>query len=468
MNRATVRLAPTVYDMLTCDDFVRCIVGPLGSGKSSGCVLDIAKRATAQKPDSSGVRRTRFAVIRNSYGQLRDTTRKTFEQWVPSLLGGTWHEQPFIFEGGRKLKDGTSLHCEVLFRALDRPEDVGKILSLELTGAYCNELREMPKEVFDALQGRVGRYPSQVQGGPSWFGVFGDTNPWATSSWGYQLFSREKPPGFALFEQPDGLGPDAENIENLPPGYYERLCHGKDAAWVDEYIRAKYPSADRGSVYGDLIDAIEKRGGVLDFEHPGDGMDLFLDLGVSDATSLGWTRINEHRCVDFIDWYEDAGKPLSHYFDIIENRGWKVRKIFLPHDARARTLQTGLSTLEMFIKRFGASRVAIGPELSLEDGIAATRWLLEQPVRFHSRWADGLRRLRAYRYVWDEVKKVFMKKPLHDWTSHTSDMVRYAAIVAHANERMTRPKPVEKPKPLAREVNSFTLSELFEARESDS
>ena len=66
---------------------------------------------------------------------------------------------------------------EVLFRALDRPADVKKLLSLELTGAWVNEAREVPKAIIDGLQGRVGRYPSMREGGCTWSGLMMDTNP---------------------------------------------------------------------------------------------------------------------------------------------------------------------------------------------------------------------------------------------------------------------------------------------------
>src|SRR5687768_16241780 len=112
------------------DAFVRALVGPVGSGKSSGCTIELIRRASQQTPGPDGVRRTRWAIIRNTYPQLRDTTRKTFEQWIPADTG-QWHEQEFTFEVDRKLADGTRMHCEVLFRALYRPEDVKKLLSLE-------------------------------------------------------------------------------------------------------------------------------------------------------------------------------------------------------------------------------------------------------------------------------------------------------------------------------------------------
>jgi terminase large subunit-like protein len=462
MNDIRYTPPPTVRRFMRSNQFVRAIVGPLGSGKSSGCVLEILKRSVEQKPGPDGVRRTRFAVIRNTRPQLQDTTRKTFEQWIPESVGA-WHEQDFSFTIDRPLADGTRLNCEVLFRALDKPKDVRKVLSLELTGAYLNEAREIPKEVVDGLQGRVGRYPSKSDGGATWFGIWMDTNPWHVGSWGYKLFSKDKPTGFELFEQPSGLSPEAENVENLPAGYYERLIHGKDSEWVDEYIHGKYPLADKGSIYGALIDKLDRAGGICDFSHPSDGVFASFDLGISDATAIWFWRLNNHGVPDLIDWYEATGEPLSHYFDVLDSRGYKYEKIWLPHDARAKTLQTGASTLDQFIKRYGTGLLSITPELSIADGIAATRWMFEQPVRIHARCEGGVELLRAYRYRWDDDKKVFSKTPLHDFSSNTADAARYVACAVRNSDLATR-RPAVVVKPLLRSPDSFTLEELFEMR----
>lgn len=448
---------PTVSRFMDSDKFVRAIIGPVGSGKSSGCIVEIVRRAAEQAPGPDGIRRTRWAIIRNTYPELRDTTRKTFEQWIPAEMG-RWHEQEFSFE--MRFND---VHAEVLFRALDRPADVKKLLSLELTGAYINEGREIPKDILDVLQTRVGRYPAKKDGGPTWFGVWMDSNPWPTNGEMYDLFSKQRPPGFELFEQPGGRSPDAENVENLPAGYYDRLTHGKDAEWVSEYVDGKYPSADKGSIYGDLIASLESRGGLTDFEHPKDGVFVTLDLGISDSTALWFWRLNSHGMPDFVDWYEASGEAMSHYFSVIKGRGYKLAKIWLPHDARARTFQTGISTLELFLKEF-PGQVAIGPELSLEDGLGATRWMFEQETRFHSRCAEGVKRLRAYRYEWDENRKVFSKKPLHDWTSHTADAGRYVACVVKAAEAMTR-KAAPKAAPVIGPIK-VTLDRLIEENEA--
>lgn len=462
MTTVTYDAPPTLSRFLDSNAFVRAIIGPVGSGKSSVCAIEILRRAKEQARGPDGARRSRFVVIRNTYAQLRDTTRKTMEQWLPAALG-VWKEQQFTFH----LKF-TDVDSEVLFRALDRPEDVKKILSLEVTGAYINEAREIPKDVFDVLQTRVGRYPSTIQGGPTWFGIFMDSNPWATSHWGYELFNRSPPEGFELFEQPGGRAPDAENVANLPPGYYDRLTLGKDSQWIGEYVDGKYPDHDKGSIYGELISKLEQRQAVLDFEHPKDGVFASFDLGISDATAVWFWRLNQHGMPDLIDWHEATGKSADDYFKILDGRGYAYSKIWLPHDARARTFQTGISTLELFMKRY-PGLVAITPELSLEDGIAATRWMLERQVRIHAtNCAEGLKRLRSYRYEWDEVTKVFRKKPLHDWTSHTSDAARYIACVVKMTELMTRKpepaKPLEVKPPPAPTFNELLDKHIRERR----
>lgn len=453
--------APTLACFLSSNAFVRMVVGPVGSGKSSACVMELALRAARQEPGPDGIRRSRFAVIRNTYGQLRDTTRKTFEQWLPSHIG-SWNEQAFTFT----IRRG-NVESEVLFRALDRPEDVKKLLSLELTGAYINEAREVPREVFELLQTRVGRYPSKAQGGPTWFGIWGDTNPWHVGHWGYELFNSGHPPeGHELFEQPDGLGSDAENLDNLPPGYYERLCHGKDQVWIDEYVRSKYPLHDQGSVFGSLIEAVRQRGGIYDFPHPTDGVHWSLDLGFSDSTAA-WAWRLAPGGVDVVDYLEAHGRPLSWYFDAFDAKGYSVAKFWLPHDARAKTLQTGKSVVEQFVERYGMGRVAIGPALSLEDGIQAARWLLEQTVRFHAtRCAAGLKTLKEYRYAYDEAKKVYSKTPAHDFASHCGDAWRYVAVVFKKAGLLSELDEQPKPKPGFATLPS--LDELFEETNSGS
>jgi hypothetical protein len=433
--------------------FVRFVVGPVGSGKSSACCVEILRRAREQRPDAEGVRRTRFAVIRNTYGQLRDTTRKTFEQWITWLPegAGRWHEQAFTFTVTLPLDDGTRVESEVLFRALDTPEDVRKLLSLELTGAYINEAREVPRHVLDVLETRVGRFPSKAQGGPSWFGIWADTNPWHGGHWGAKLFAKHLP-GYELFRQPSGRAANAENVENLPDGYYDRLCVGKSSEYVKVYVDGEDADSDVGAIWGPWMAALHARGGVCAFDHGTDRVYTSWDLGRADSTAIWFWRIGVNGLPQVLDHYENAGQGLSHFFGVVDGKGYAYAKHFLPHDAKIKTLATQRSVLEQCVDRYGIDRVARTPDLSVEDGIEAVRWLLEQPIEIHERCDvparlehSGLEALREYRYEWDEAHQCFKRTPLHNWASHSADAFRYLACAVKAAQLAAPPKPDKKP-----------------------
>jgi len=92
---------------------------------------------------------------------------------------------------------------------------------------------------------------------------------------------------------------------------------------------------------------------------------------------------------------------------------------------------------------------------------------LQQGVRFHPNCHDGIQALRHYHYEYDEEKKCLSQKPKHDWSSHGADSFRYAASVVHASKligKSAHPEP-EAPKPLFRELKSFSLEELFADRQ---
>ena len=151
------------------------------------------------------------------------------------------------------LQDGTSVHAEFLFRALDKPQDIKKLLSLEVTGGWLNEAREIPKPIMDMLIGRLGRYPRKVngQGGATRHCLIMDTNPPDSDHWYYKLFEVMKPEGHEIFYQPSGLSPEAENIVNLPNGYYEKMQAGKDQEWINVYVHGRYGFVQDGKpVYG--------------------------------------------------------------------------------------------------------------------------------------------------------------------------------------------------------------------------
>ena len=236
--------------------FVRGLMGPIGSGKSVACCWEIFKLAQQQEPDDDGLRRTRWAIIRNTYRELIDTTMKTWFEWFPER-SGVFLKTESRFTMTSRLEDGTTVEMEILFRALDKPKDVKKLLSLELTGAWVNEAREVPKQIIDMLQGRTGRFPPNRTGGPTWFGIIMDTNPPDEDHWWYRLFEENLPENWEIFQQPSSRSDKAENLENLAPKYYSNMMQGKDPEWVKVYIDGQYGFVSSGRpVYSMFNDAI--------------------------------------------------------------------------------------------------------------------------------------------------------------------------------------------------------------------
>lgn len=244
-------------------------MGPVGSSKSTACCIEILSRAQEQEA-VQGVRRSRWAVIRNTYPELKSTTIKTWLDWADGAVM-KW-DTPISSVINGKLPDGTMIEVEVFFLSMDRPEDLGKLKGMELTGAWLNEAVELPKAALDVATQRVGRYPSQRYGGPTWTGVIMDTNPPDDDGWWYRLAEKERPNGFEFFKQPGGLieqpdgsyiaNPLAENIKNLPGGheYYFRQVAGKNKEWIKVFLLGNYGTiADGRPVYPEWNDEIHCR-----------------------------------------------------------------------------------------------------------------------------------------------------------------------------------------------------------------
>jgi hypothetical protein len=277
---------PNGREFMKSDAFVAGIMGPIGSGKSTCCVMKLIRNMQKQKPLRDGWRRRRTAIIRNTYPELKTTTIKTWHQWLPASTG-KWRDSGPPTQ--HIIDEAQKVDWEIMFIALDRPDDVRKLLSLELSDAWINEARSVPKAILDGLTGRVGRFPPRD-------GEFGctdpqilmDTNPPDTDHWWYVLAERDtsnernrqlqstmdeieeqlRVTGglrrdqklFEFFRQPGGRDAGAENVNNLPPGYYLKAMAGKDEQWVRVYVDGDYGFVlDGKPVYPEYRDSLHCR-----------------------------------------------------------------------------------------------------------------------------------------------------------------------------------------------------------------
>jgi hypothetical protein len=289
---------PTVYAALMDDSFVTGIVGPVGSGKSVGGCSWCMKLALEQEPDARGIRPSRIGIIRNTTPELRATTIKTWlEQFPEGAYARIVYSSPityYLTVPARKTRDGImepGIAAEFIFVGLDKPKDVRRLLSLELTAAWVNEAREIPKAIIDALVDRIGRYPPVERVPATRAAIFMDTNPCDDDHWWYRSFEVEPPSGvvqlpdgrelklsWSIHHQPAavleleqlddenyrsieagypayrykrpqvieaagrvwGINPKAENLPNLRAGYYHQQLKGKKLQHIQAYQQGKY------------------------------------------------------------------------------------------------------------------------------------------------------------------------------------------------------------------------------------
>lgn len=338
--------SPMVWKFLQSKAFVRGVMGPVGSGKSYACCAEIMMKAVQQKPSPiDGIKYSRFAIVRNSYPMLKTTTIKTWLDLFPeNTFGPLLWTPPITHHIRLPARDGAAgIDCEVIFLALDQPKDVRKLLSLELTGAWVNEARELPKAVIDGLTHRVGRYPTKRDGGASWHGIIMDTNPMDDDHWWFRLAEKEKMSGafkWEFFRQPGGVeeadvtelpenpeandciysagrwwkkNPKAENISNLPAGYYQQMLLGKNLDWIRCYAEGKYTYVQEGRpVWPEYDDNMMSADLDYDMSLP---IHVGLDFGLTPAAVIGqktgagtWNIL--HEIVTFDMGLERFGQQL--------------------------------------------------------------------------------------------------------------------------------------------------------------
>lgn len=244
---------PTGQRFLDSRAFVKLICGPVGGGKSTVALMDLVQRSVEQAP-FNGVRRTKHLILRNTLQQLKATVKPMMDTWFTTMTRGTmgqWRLSDNIFEARFKLPDSTIVHSEFLLMAADTPDDVRRLLSLEVSSAWVEEAREVDNEVFDGVQSRTNRYPARIAGGVTYPGVICSTNPPPLGGFWHDLMTKPEK-GIDIFMQPpalldDGrLNPEAENLENLAPDYYENLVAGKSDGWTDVYLKNRFGAGDMG------------------------------------------------------------------------------------------------------------------------------------------------------------------------------------------------------------------------------
>lgn len=241
---------------------VAIIRGPIGSAKTATAFQKVWAIACEQQPSpQDGLRKTRWGFIRNTYGELEGTTVKDFlEQFPDGQYGTMYYSRPLEYH----MAVG-DVRAEIVFMALDKPDDIKKLRSTQFTGFFLHEMQYLPKEIFDECESRVGRFPGPLDGRATWDGVLGDMNEPGEDHWllpmtgevpypeGTPLSDQIRwPKDWKYYVQPPALvevfnadqktirgykiNPLAENLKWLKHDYYPNKVRGKDKAWIDSRL----------------------------------------------------------------------------------------------------------------------------------------------------------------------------------------------------------------------------------------
>jgi phage terminase large subunit len=236
-----------------------------------------------------------------------------------------------------------------------------------------------------------------------------------------------------------------------------------EEAFLVEY-ECSFDAAVPGAYFAKQIGEAYAEGRIG--KHPVDPafpVNLVADLGFTDSCSWwGWQETRDG--IRIVDFMEDDNQPIQHYIDWVKSRPYLVnpRGIFLPHDARAKSLQTGKSIIEQFLAN--GIRPNLVPEMSLQDGIEAARMVIPHCWFDEEKTYEGLEHLRAYMREWDEKTQTYRNRPKHDQHSHASDSFRYLALAARPTSRKSSRVTTISSLPKGGMSYAFALNDIWDCQ----
>jgi phage terminase large subunit len=301
----------------------------------------------------------------------------------------------YVFAGLRRNLDSIKSKARVILAWVDEAENVSEAAWQKLIPTIREEESEIwvtynPESKHSAVHQRFRVSPS---GDVKVCEINWRDNPWF----------------------PDVLNQERMNDQKLRPDVYDHVWEGAFLIHVEgAYYTVEMREANAEGRIGSA--PYDRSVGVV----------TAWDLGVGDSTAIWFAQMVGPE-VRLIDYYESSGVGLDHYVAILNSKGYNYTDHILPHDVRVRELGTGKSRLET-LDNLGVRPITIAAQLNVDDGIQAVRSLLGRAWFDEEKCERGIDCLRQYRRDYDENNKSFKARPLHDWSSHGADAMRYLAI----------------------------------------
>jgi hypothetical protein len=320
---------------------------------------------------------------------------------------------------------------------------------LGFDGVYMDEYGDFKPSVF----GSVIRPAMSDKG--AW-GVMAGTPKGRNQFWDIYETARRIPDEWFVLRLPaseSGLLPQSE------------LNAAKAQLSEDQYLQeyeCSFEAAILGAFFGTEMRQAEPRINERVVFTEGYPVHTAWDLGYRDDTAIWWYQVvgGEVRVIDF---YAVSGADIRAIAEVVVNKGYQYGKHYLPHDARAKSLQTGRSIVEQLADHLGINHLSVVPNIGLQDGIQAIRQMLPRTWFNSVKCGDGIEALRQYQREYDEDKKAFRASPRHDWTSHPADAFRMLAVAWRAEPSAQR--PLESKTLIVGPQNEVTLNDMWQVHE---
>ncbi len=372
-----------------------------GQGKTVLCINDLIYRALIEDKENG-----RYAYVAPYYAQAKSIAFDYLVQFSKPVVSKVNQSELWV-----ELVNGARIR---LFGA-DNPD---ALRGLYLDGVVLDEYADMKPSIFGAvlrplLADRKGwcTFIGTPKGHNSFWEIY--NNATQDKDWYVKVLRASQT---NLLEQSE-------------------LDDAAKTMTQDQYLQefeCDFESAILGAYFGKEMRQLTDQGRITEVKH--DSMfpvHTVWDLGYSDDTAIWFFQVvhGEIRCLDY---HSSNGQPVAFYAGIIQSReqerGYTYGTHWLPHDARAKTLSSNRSVIEQLSDKIPLKTLKIVPNLSLQDGIQASRLALTR-TWFDHKCSDGIECLRQYQREYEQDRKVFRDKPKHDWTSHGADAFRYLSLI---------------------------------------
>lgn len=224
------------------------------------------------------------------------------------------------------------------------------------------------------------------------------------------------------------------------------------AKFEQEYL-CSFEAANLGAILARALGMAEKEGRIspdIEFDPRGADIQITADLGHRDTATwwfwqatLGGYHLIDHDSgwgIDAAEWCQRLNDRIRQYKRLDGKTA--LGRIWLPHDARAKTFAAKRSAVEIFASAFGGDHVAITPNSRIADRVNAARVLVSRCAFNADKCEGGLNALRAWSYEYNEESKTFSSEPKHDWASHDGDGFSYGCLIM---QQLAPPPPPPKP-----------------------